>query len=146
MNTLESILCYGGAAAFLFSFVLMEIVDRLKKNAVFAVFAYFAIIVLFFGGLTCLFVGVSMYTDTLDCEKVDIIITIQDKQEHTRLVGKRVKHQYFFYFNDTEEIEVDASTYRKFNKGDTLVIKKTYYYRTDRETDERTLEKVTYNE
>lgn len=144
MNTLESILCYGGIAALLLGLILMVVVVMLGNGSD---FAYSAIMILIGGGLICFLVGNSMYdVNTLEYEKVDIIITIQDKQEHTRLVGRVRTHHYFFCFNDTEEIEVDADTYRNFNKGDTLVIKKTYCYRIDRETDERTLEKVTYNE
>lgn len=144
MNTLESILCYGGIATLLLGLILMVIVVMLGSGSD---FAYSAVMVLIGGGLICFLTGNSMYdNNTLEYEKVDIIITIQDKQEHTRLVGKIRRHHYFFCFNDTEEIEVDASTYRNFNKGDTLVIKKTYCYRIDRETGERTLEKVTYNE
>lgn len=144
MNTLESILCYGGIAALLLGLILMVIVVMLGSGSD---FAYSAVMVLIGGGLICFLVGNSMYdVNTLEYEKVDIIITIQDKREHSRLVGKVRQHHYYFCFNDTEEIEVDASTYRNFNKGDTLVIKKTYCYRIDRETGERTLEKVTYNE
>lgn len=144
MNTLESILCYGGIAALLLGLILMAVIVMLGNGSD---FAYSAVMVLIGGGLICFLVGNSMYdVNTLEYEKVDMIITIQDKQEHTRLVGKVRKHHYFFCFNDTEEIEVDADTYRNFNKGDTLVIKKTYCYRIDRKTGERTLEKVTYNE
>lgn len=144
MNTLESILCYGGIAALLLGLILMAVVVMLGNGSD---FAYSAVMILIGGGLICFLVGNSMYDiNTLEYEKVDIIITIQDKQERTRLVNKVRRHHYYFCFNDTEEIEVDAETYRNFNKGDTLVIKKTYCYRVDRETGERTLEKVTYNE
>ena len=99
------------------------------------------------GGLICFLFGNFIYdNNTLEYEKADIIITIQDKREDTHIAGTVRRHHYFFCFNDTEKIEVDVGTYRNFNKGDTIVIKKTYCYRIDRETGERTLEKVTYNE
>ena len=41
---------------------------------------------------------------------------------------------------------IDPFHLEKYNINDELVIKKTYWYRIDRETGERTLEKVTYNE
>ena len=144
MNTLESILCYGGIAALLLGLILMVVVVMLGNGSD---FAYSAIMVLIGGGLICFLFGNFIYdNNTLEYEKADIIITIQDKREDTHIVGKVRRHHYFFCFNDTEKIEVDAGTYRNFNKGDTLVIKKTYCYRVDRETGERTLEKVTYNE
>lgn len=144
MNTLESILCYGGIAGFLLGIILTKVFAKLGKSPN---LVYSTAILLVGGGLICCLIGNTIYNNnTLEYEKVDIVITIQDKQEHSRLVGKVRKHHYFFCFNDTEEIEVDASTYRNFNKGDTLIIKKTYCYRIDRETGERILEKVTYNE
>ena len=144
MNTLESILCYGGIAALLLGLIFMAVVVMLGKGSD---FAYSAVMVLIGGGLICFLFGNFIYdNNTLEYEKTDIIITIQDKREDTHIVGKVRRHHYFFCFNDTEKIEVDAGTYRNFNKGDTLVIKKTYCYRIDRETGERTLEKVTYNE
>ena len=144
MNTLESILFYGGIGAVILGLILMIIgigadifSERFGKLCIF----------LIGGGLICFLFGNFIYdNNTLEYKKADIIITIQDKQEDTHIVGKVRRHHYFFCFNDTEKIEVDAGTYRNFNKGDTIVIKKTYRYRIDRETGERTLERVTYNE
>ena len=144
MNTLESILFYGGIGAVILGLIIMAIgiggdifSEKLGKLC----------ILLIGGGLTCFLFGNFIYdNNTLEYEKADIIITIQDKREDTHIVGKVRRHRYFFCFNDTEKIEVDEGTYRNFNKGDTIVIKKTYWYRIDRETGERTLEKVTYNE
>ena len=144
MNTLESILFYGGIGAVILGLILMIIgigadifSERFGKLCIF----------LIGGGLICFLFGNFIYdNNTLEYKKADIIITIQDKQEDTHIVGKVRRHHYFFCFNDTEKIEVDAGTYRNFNKGDTIVIKKTYWYRIDRETGERTLERVTYNE
>lgn len=147
MNILEGILCYGGIVGFLLGIILTKIFAKLGKSPN---LVYSTAILLVGGGLICCLIGNTIYNNnTLECETVDIVITIQDKQEYKRLTGKMGnvrRHHYFFCFNDTEKIEVDASTYKKFNKGDTLVIKKTYCYRIDRETGERTLEKVTYNE
>lgn len=144
MNTLESILCYGGIAALLLGLILMAVFVGLGNDSK---FACSAITVLIGGGLTCFLFGNFIYdNNTLEYEKADIIITIQDKREDTHIVGTVRRHHYFFCFNDTGKIEVDEGTYRNFNKGDTIVIKKTYCYRIDRETGERTLEKVTYNE
>lgn len=144
MNTLENILFYGGIGAIILGLIIMAIDigasvfnERLGKLCIF----------LICGGLICSLFGKFIYdNNTLEYEKADIIITIQDKREDTYIVGKVRRHHYFFCFNDTEKIEVDVGTYRNFSKGDTIVIKKTYCYRIDRETDERTLEKVTYNE
>ena len=144
MNTLESILFYGGIGAVILGLIIMAVdisasvfSERLGKLCIF----------LIGGGLICSLFGNFIYdNNTLEYEKADIIITIQDKREDTHIAGKVRRHHYFFYFNDTEKIEVDEGTYRNFNEGDTIVIKKTYCYRIDRETDERTLEKVTYNE
>ena len=144
MNTLESILFYGGISAVILGLIIMAIdigasvfSEKLGKLC----------ILLIGGGLTCFLFGNFIYdNNTLEYEKADIIITIQDKREDTHIAGKVRRHHYFFCFDDTEKIEVDAGTYRNFNKGDTIVIKKTYCYRIDRETGERTLEKVTYNE
>ena len=144
MNTLESILFYGGIGAVILGLIVMAIgigtdifSEKLGKLC----------ILLIGGGLTCFLFGNFIYdNNTLEYEKADIIITIQDKREDTHIAGKVRRHHYFFCFDDTEKIEVDAGTYRNFNKGDTIVIKKTYCYRIDRETGERTLEKVTYNE
>lgn len=143
MNTLESILCYGGIAALLLGLIMAVIVILGNGSD----FAYSAIMVLIGGGLICFLFGNFIYdNNTLEYEKADIIITIQDKREDTHIVGRVRRYRYFFCFNDTEKIEVDVGTYRNFNKGDTIVIKKTYCYRIDRETGERTLEKVTYND
>ena len=144
MNTLENILFYGGIGAITLGLIVMAIgigadifSERLGKLCIF----------LIGGGLICFLFGNFIYNNnTLEYEKADVIITIQDKREDTHIVGKVRQHHYFFYFNDTEKIEVDVGTYRNFNKGDTIVIKKTYCYRIDRETGKRTLEKVTYNE
>ena len=144
MNTLESILFYGGTGVVILGLIVMAIgigKDIFSKE--FGKLCAFLI----GGGLICFLFGNFIYdNNTLEYKKADIIITIQDKREDTHIVGTVRRHHYFFCFNDTEKIEVDAGTYRNFNKGDTIVIKKTYCYRIDRETGERTLERVTYNE
>ena len=145
MNTLESILCYGGIV-FLILGLIIAIIDIMvdffsEKLGVLCIF--------FIGcGIVAFGIGNSMYNaNTLETEDAEIIITIEDKKTTSHRVGKYgISHDYFFYFNKCEKIEVDCGTYKKYNINDELVIKKTYWYRIDRETGERTLEKVTYNE
>lgn len=145
MNTLECILVFGGLGAVVVGLILA------------AIFIHFDICInisttlcpiLIGFGLMSLLSGVILYdTNTLEYEHTEIIITIEDKKTISHRMGKYgVRHDYFFYFNENDKIEVDCGTYDKYNVNDELVIKKTYCYRVDRETGERTLEKITYNE
>ena len=145
MNTLESVLFYGGIGSFILGLILMIIgigadifSEKLGKLC----------ILLIGFGIVAFGVGNSIYNaNTLETEDAEIIITIEDKKTTSHRVGKYgISHDYFFYFNKCEKIEVDCGTYEKYNINDELVIKKTYWYRIDRETGERTLEKITYNE
>ena len=145
MNTLECILFYGGIGSVVLGLIIMLIgicTDILNnKLGTFCVF--------FIGfGIVAFGIGNSMYNaNTLETEHTEIVITIEDKETTSHRVGKfGIRHDYFFYFNKYEKIEVDCGTYEKYSINDELVIKKTYWYRIDRETGERTLEKVTYNE
>ena len=145
MNTIESILVYGGIISFILGLKLIVVFmcadifsDRLEQLCIFLIGF----------GIVAFGIGGSMYNaNTLETEDAEIIITIEDKKTTSHRVGKcGISHDYFFYFNKCEKIEVDCGTYEKYNINDELVIKKTYWYRIDRETGERTLEKVTYNE
>lgn len=145
MNTLEGILFFGGLGAVVIGLILA------------AIFVYFEIcndiatricVILIGCGVMFFVLGNAIYdVNTLEYEHTEIVITIENKRAISHRAGKYgIRYDYFFYFNGNDKIEVDESTYNNFNKGDTLVIKKTYCYRVDRETGERTLEKVTYNE
>ena len=145
MNTLESILFYGGIISFILGLTLIVVFvctdifsDRLEQLCIFLIGF----------GIVAFGIGRSMYNaNTLEKEYIEIVITIEDKKTTSHRVGKYgISHDYFFYFNKCEKIEVDCGTYEKYNINDELVIKKTYWYRIDRETGERTLERVTYNE
>ena len=145
MNTIESILVYGGIISFILGLKLIVVFmcadifsDRLEQLCIFLIGF----------GIVAFGIGGSMYNaNTLETEHTEIVITIEDKETTSHHVGKHgIRHDYFFYFNECEKIEVDCGTYEKYNINDELVIKKTYWYRIDRETGERTLEKVTYNE
>ena len=145
MNTIESILVYGGIICLILGLIIAIIdimVDFFSEKLG-------TVCILLIGfGIVAFGIGNSMYNaNTLETENAEIIITIEDKKTTSHRVGKYgISHDYFFYFNECEKIEVDCGTYEKYNINDELVIKKTYWYRIDRETGERTLEKVTYNE
>lgn len=144
MNTLEGILFFGGLVAVVIGLILAVI------------FVYFDIyndiatricVILIGGGVMFFVLGNAIYNvNTLEYEHTEIVITIENKRAISHHTKYNIHHNFFFYFNGNDKIEVDESTYNNFDKGDTLVIKKTYCYRIDRETGERTLEKVTYNE
>ena len=145
MNTLESVLFYGGIGAIALGLIIIIIIvigdisnEKLSNLYIFLIG---------FGFITSI-IGFSIYdTNTLEKEPTEIVITIENKERTTYRIGKYgTGHDYFFYFNEGEKIEVDCSTYNKYEINDELVIKKTYWYRIDRETGERTLEQVTYNE
>ena len=145
MNTLESVLFYGGIGAVALGLIIIIIIvigdisnEKLSNLCTFLISF----------GLIAFLVGLSIYnTNTLEKEPTEIVITIEDKKRNSYRIGKYgLRHDYYFYFNEGEKIEVDCSTYNKYEINDELVIKKTYWYRVDRETGERTLEKVTYNE
>lgn len=145
MNMLEGILFYGGVASFALGLILMIIGIG---TDIFSEKLDVLCILLIGFGIVAFGIGNSMYNaNTLEAEDAEIIITIEDKKTTSHRVGKYgVSHDYFFYFNECEKIEVDCGTYEKYNINDELVIKKTYWYRIDRKTGERTLEKVTYND
>ena len=145
MNTIESILVYGGIISFILGLKLIVVFvcadifsDRLEQLCIFLIGF----------GIVAFGIGGSMYNaNTLETEHTEIVITIEDKETTTHHKGKYgIHHDYFFYFNECEKIEVDCGTYKKYEINDELVIEKTYWYRIDRKTGERTLEKVTYNE
>ena len=145
MNTLESILFYGGIGAVALGLIIIIIIvigdishEKLRNLC----------ICLISFGLIVFLVGLSINnTNTLEKEPTEIVITIEDKKKTSHRIGKYgLRHDYFFYFNEGEKIEVDCSTYNKYEINDELIIKKNYWYRIDRETGERTLEKVTYSE
>ena len=144
MNMLEGILFYGGIASFVLGLILIAIdigVDIFSEKL-----GTLCILLIGFG-IVAFGIGNSIYNaNTLETEDAEIIITIEDKKTTTQRVGYVISHDYFFYYNECEKIEVDYSTYKKYNINDELVIKKTYWYRIDRETGKRTLEKVTYND
>ena len=145
MNTLESVLFYGGIGAIALGLIIIIIIiigdisnEKLSNLYIFLVG---------FGFITSI-IGCSIYdTNTLEKEPTEIVITIENKESTTYRIGKYgTGYDYFFYFNGGEKIEVDCSTYNKYEINDELIIKKIYWYRVDRETGERTLEQVTYNE
>ena len=145
MNTLESVLFYGGIGAVALGLIIIIIIvigdisnEKLSNLCIFLISF----------GLIAFLVGLSIYnTNTLEKEPTEIVITIEDKKKTTYRIGKYgTGHDYLFYFNNGEKIEVDCSTYNKYQINDELIIKKIYWYRVDRETGERTLEDVTYSE
>lgn len=145
MNTLESVLFYGGIGAVALGLIIIIIIvigdisnEKLSNLCTFLIGF----------GLIAFLVGLSIYnTNTLEKEPAEIVIAIEDKKKTTYRIGKYgTGHDYYFYFNEGEKIEVDCSTYNKYEINDELVIKKIYWYRVDRETGKRTLEDVTYSE
>ena len=148
MNMLEGILFYGGAASFVLGLILIAVFVR---TGIFSKNLGRLCVFLIGFGIVIFCIGDAMYDEnTLEAEHTEIVITIEDKKviAHRRhhIRNYSVRHDYFFYFNECEKIEVDYNTYKKYNINDELVIKKTYWYRIDKETGERTLEKITYNE
>ena len=145
MNTLESVLFYGGIGAVALGLIIIIIIvigdisnEKLSNLCTFLIG---------FGFITSI-IGFSIYdTNTLEKEPTEIVITIENKERTTYRIGKYgTGYDYLFYFNNGEKIEVDCSTYNKYQINDELIIKKIYWYRVDRETGERTLEQVKYNE
>ena len=145
MNTLESVLFYGGIGAIALGLIIIIIIiigdisnEKLSNLYIFLIG---------FGFITSI-IGLSIYdTNTLEKEPTEIVITIENEERTSYHIGKYgLRYDYFFYFNEGEKIEVDCSTYNKYEINDELIIKKIYWYRVDRETGERTLEQVTYNE
>ena len=145
MNTLESVLFYGGIGVIALGLIIIIIIiigdisnEKLSNLYMFLIG---------FGFITSI-IGVSIYDiNTLEKEPTEIVITIENKERTTYRIGKYgTEDDYFFYFNEGEKIEVDCSTYNKYEINDELIIKKIYWYRVDRETGERTLEDVTYSE
>ena len=145
MNTLESVLFYGGIGAVALGLIIIIIIvigDISNEKL-----SNFYMFLIGFGSIASI-IGFSIYDiNTLEKEPTEIVITIENKERTTYRIGKYgTGDDYFFYFNEGEKIEVDCSTYNKYEINDELIIKKIYWYRVDRETGERTLEQVTYNE
>lgn len=85
--------------------------------------------------------GISYTEATTETETEKILITISDKNTERRRAGKVSRTHYYFYFfideNTENKVQVDFSTYNKYDINDTIVITKTTTYNIDRDTKER---------
>ena len=142
MNTLEMALAFGGLCAFVLGIILTAIFCHFEK----LIGTYISIAIICVGILSTV-VGFSIYNfNTLEYEHNEIVITITDKSSRSYRSGKyNLRHNYYFYFDDNK-IKVDHTTYNKYDIGDTIVITETIAYRLDRETGEKEIEDISYNE
>ena len=142
MNTLETALTFGGLCASVLGIILAMIFNHFEK-----VIGECISIAIICVGILSIVIGFSIYNfNTLEYEHNEIAITITNKSSRSYRSGKyNLRHDYYFYFDD-HRIKVDHTTYNKYDIGDTILITETIAYRLDRETGERTLENVTYNE
>lgn len=85
--------------------------------------------------------GISYNVATTETETEKILITISDKDTERKRAGKAHRTHYYFYFfvdeNTENKVQVDFSTYNKYDINDTIVITKTTTYNIDRDTKEK---------
>ena len=142
MNTLETALTFGGLCAFVLGIILAAIFNHFEK-----VIGECISIAIICVGILSTVIGFSIYDfNTLEYEHNKIVITITDKSSRSYRSGKyNLHHDYYFYFDDNR-VKVDHTTYNKYDIGDTIVITETITYRLNRETGEKEIEDISYNE
>lgn len=149
MNTLEMALTFGGLCASVLGIILAAIFNHFEK-----VIGKRISIAIICVGILSTVIGFSIYNfNTLEYEHNEITVTIADKNSRYHAYKNRryrkknnnCRRDYYFYF-DNNRVKVDHTTYDKYDIGDTIVITETITYRLDRETGEKEIEDISYNE
>lgn len=149
MNTLETTLVFGGLCASVLGIILAAIFSHFKKR----IGECISIAIICVGILSAV-IGLFIYHfNTIEYEHNEISVTITDKNSRYHKYKNRryrkknhnCRRDYYFYFDDNR-VKVDHTTYDKYDIGDTIVITETITYRLDRETGEKEIEDISYNE
>ena len=149
MNTLEMALTFGGLCASVLGIIVAAIFRHFKK----LIGTYISMAIICVGVLSTV-IGFSIYHfNTVEYEHNEITVTITDKNSRYhkyknsryRKKNNNCRRDYYFYFDD-HKVKVDHTTYNKYDIGDTVVITETITYRLDRETGEKEIEDISYEE